>query len=245
MTRAPVWLTLFVDVPESRHQPAAEFWQAATGYRLSPTRGELEEFATLVPPTGDAHLRLQRVRDGDTRLHLDVHVDDVGVAVDRAVAAGAVLTRQLAHAILRSPAGFVFCLVPSHGESRPATANSWGTHRSRPDQLTIGVPRHLWAQERTFWTDLTGWQVSGSARPGLARLQVPSAMPLRMLLQRSSGDVTAYIDIVTDDRAAEAERLGRLGALPVRAERHRTVMSGPDLSIFRVIGSGTWTSSPG
>jgi hypothetical protein len=50
-------LTIFLDLPDASHPAGSEFWRAATGYGPSQSRGVLGEFAILVPPDGDAHLR--------------------------------------------------------------------------------------------------------------------------------------------------------------------------------------------
>ena len=56
---------------------------------MSPSRGENGEFATLMPPDGDDFLRVQRLADGPSRIHLDLHVDDPSTAAERAVGLGA------------------------------------------------------------------------------------------------------------------------------------------------------------
>ena len=184
MTTAPSWLTLFLDIPHARHPTGCAFWQAATGYEMSPPRGEHAEFATLIPPTGDAHLRMQSTESGDFGVHLDLHVGDLAAAIVDGVAIGAEMLAKPGHAIMRSPAGFVFCFVPSHDEATPATSGDWGTHRSVADQLTIDVAHDAWDREKTFWSDLTGWTVTQLGRPEFARLRTPAPLPVRVLLQR-------------------------------------------------------------
>jgi hypothetical protein len=51
------------------------FWREVTGSALSPFRGVAAEFATLLPPDGDAYLRVQRVKDDPGGHHLDLHAD--------------------------------------------------------------------------------------------------------------------------------------------------------------------------
>jgi hypothetical protein len=191
--------------------------------------------ATFVPPTADAHLRVQSTRAGDFRVHLDLHVGDLDTAVEHAIRVGAAGVVKPGHAMMRSPAGFVFCLVPSHEEKTPAPPGDWGTHRSRPDQLTIDVAHDAWDREKTFWSELTGWAVTQSSRPEYVRLQTPAFMPVRVLLQRlDGGSTSAHLDIATNDRAAERERLSLLGATEARNGPAWTVMTGPDSSVFCV-----------
>lgn len=234
VTDPPFWLTVFLDLPADRHETGTAFWQRATGYGLSGTRGEHDEFATLVPPAGDAHLKLQRTRADAPAVHLDLHVGDLDAAVAHATAQGAELLARPGHAILRSPAGFVLCLVtePSRHAAPPA---DWGTHRSRVDQLTIDVAHDAWAAETAFWSGLTGWAVRTGSRPEFARLGTPAELPVRVLLQRKDEGATGgHVDVATDDRAAEIARLQRHGAARVREGEGWTVIAGPDGSTLCV-----------
>jgi Glyoxalase-like domain len=82
----PVWVSAFLDVAASAWPAASEYWSRLTGWPLSVPRGELDEFATLVPPDGDDYLRVQRLGDGPSRIHLDLHVDHLAASCDRALA---------------------------------------------------------------------------------------------------------------------------------------------------------------
>jgi len=75
VTAIPVrWLTVFLDFPAGSFGTGVAFWREVTGSALSPFRGAAAEFATLLPPTGDAYLRVQRTADGSGGHHLDLHV---------------------------------------------------------------------------------------------------------------------------------------------------------------------------
>jgi hypothetical protein len=230
----PFWLTIFLDLPADRHGTGTAFWQQATGHGLSATRGEHDEFATLVPPSGDAHLKLQRTAAEEPGVHLDLHVDDLDAAVTHAVGQGAELLGRPGHAVLRSPGGFVLCLVTEQAGT-PAPPADWGTHRSIVDQLTIDVAYDAWADETAFWSGLTGWAVRTGSRPEFARLRTPPALPVRILLQRrDEGGTGGHVDVATDDREEEITRLERLGAARVREGDGWTVLESPDGSIFCV-----------
>jgi hypothetical protein len=231
----PSWLTIFLDLPAARREQGARFWQAATGYGLSPSRGEQHEFATLVPPTGDAHLRIQRTGAEEPGVHLDLHVADVDLALAHALDRGAELVARPGHAILRSPAGFVFCLVTATGTERTTPPTDWGTHRSRVDQLTVDVAYDAWEAEQSFWSGLTGWQVRRGSRPEYARLGTPAELPVRILLQRlDEGETHGHVDVAADDRGREVARLESHGARVTRRERGWTVLTGPDGSTLCV-----------
>jgi hypothetical protein len=136
---------------------------------------------------------------------------------------------------MRSPAGLRFRLVPAHHGTTPAPPGDWGTHHSVVDQLTLDIAHDAWDREKTFWSRLTGWTVVQSPRPQFARLHTPPSLPVRILLQRrDEGGTSSHLDIATDDRAAEVERLTRLGATATGQGPTWTVMAGPDTSVFCV-----------
>ena len=246
-----VWLTAFLDLPPHLHAGGSRFWSDVTGYAVSPPRGEEAEFTTLLPPSGDPYLKVQRTigirrPDGSTTdrasVHLDVHVP---AAVDVAPAAasvtalgGRVLHRSpRGYVVLRSPGGLTFCLVNERLGARPAPSR-WsspgGEHESLLDQVCLDIPAEAYEQECTFWTALTGWTLRRSpAQPELAHLERPAGIPLRLLLQRlgheadgaddahGNDDVGAHLDLATTDRAAETARHTALGAVVERVRPGR------------------------
>jgi hypothetical protein len=48
------WVWAFIDRPLDTFAEAARFWTRVSGTTLSPRRGEHEQFATLLPPRGEA-----------------------------------------------------------------------------------------------------------------------------------------------------------------------------------------------
>ena len=201
------WVTGFLDSPDSS---AERFWAAVTGCRLSSRRGPGGEFATLLPPTGDAYLRVQVVGAPPPRCHLDLHVDDVPAQAVRAVALGAsVLLDEDDLVVLRSPAGLAFCLVPHHGEAiRP---DPYGA--GLVDQMCRDLPAGQYAAEAGFWAALTGWPRRALTPPEFEVLTPPPGLPLRLLLQRTqAGPAGMHLDLASSDRAAEVVRHVALGA---------------------------------
>ena len=129
------WLTAFLDLSAADHERTLAFWRAVTGYEVSLPRGGHGQFVTLLPPVGDAHLRVQRLDAGPSGIHLDVHVPDIADAADRAADLGArVRERSDDVVVLESPAGLVFCMVEEH-EQVPAPPTRWNTHSSIVDQV--------------------------------------------------------------------------------------------------------------
>jgi hypothetical protein len=206
------WLTAFIDLAPGVEATTVEFWRAVTGSTLSARRGEHDEFATLVPRLGDAHLRVQRLAAGESRIHLDVHDPSHEFAVHT------------------SPGGLTWCAV-SHPESVRSSPVVWpGGHASLVDQVCLDIPSAIYDDECRFWSELTGWPIRESRSAEFRFLDRPTDQPLRILLQRlddEDGPVRAHLDIATTDRAAETARHVALGA-DVRAERPRwTVMTDP------------------
>jgi hypothetical protein len=237
-TVAPVvsWLTAFLDLPPGSFERGTEFWSALTGYAVSPARGADGEFATLVPPDGDAFLRVQRLGEGPGRLHLDLHVDDPAGAAADAVERGAVeLARPegpRGYVVLRSPGGFVFCLVshPACAVPKPAT---WpGVRRSRVYQVCLDLPGSGYEAEVSFWAGLLDGRPEPSARrPEFTWLRLPgpdeALAVLVQRLDRPDGPVAAHLDVGSPDRAAETERHIALGASVFTVEEFWTVLLDP------------------
>lgn len=228
---SPFWLTAFLDSAPEHHLAGAAFWQAATGYALSPPRGDSEEFASLLPPDGDAFLRVQRLRHGADRVHLDLHVPDVRAAADAAAVAGAVELVDRGHVVMASPAGLVLCFVDSPAAVRPAPTVHPGGSTARVRQVAIDVPQASYDAELAFWAALTRWRQRASTVTEAFRFLVqPEGQPLGLLLQRldePEGDARAHLDWGTTDRAAETERHLALGARVLAVHEHWTVLVDP------------------
>lgn len=229
------WLTAFLDLPASSFERDVAFWQTVTGTRLSAPRGRHDEFATLLPPTGDAFVKVQRIDDGAARLHLDLHVDDVAEAAARAAALGATVVAEHSYVVMRSPGGFVFCFVShrSNGERPVPVEVPGGGARSLVDQVCVDVPADLFDAEAAFWTTLTGWEHRATGRPELEVLVRPTGMPLRILLQRLGTDdpgdaARAHLDLACGEGRDVVTAWHRaLGAEEVRRESRWTTLRDP------------------
>ena len=217
----PVWLTAFLDLPADEYDEAVAFWRAVTGYDLSPSRGEAGEFATLLPPTGDAYLRVQRVEAGESGIHLDLHAPDQEFQVRR------------------SPGGLGFCLVDGDETTRPAPVTWAEGNRSIVDQVCLDIPPASWQEECDFWARLTGWELFQGGRPEFRRIRKPAGQPLNILLQRldeGDGPVRAHLDLSADDREAEVRRHEALGASVLAVHEGWTVMRPPAGPVYCVTG---------
>ncbi|GIG38255.1 VOC family protein [Cellulomonas phragmiteti] len=214
------WTTAFIDLPGPAHAAGRAFWCAVTATTPSEPRGDEGQFATLLPPAGDAFLRVQRL-EGPPRIHLDLHVDDVTVQARRARSLGARVLLHQEHVVLASPGGFVHCLVPDAGEQvrpDPVTGPRGGT--AQVDQVCLDVPPALLPREVAYWTALTGWPARAGSRPEFTVLDRPPGMPLRLMLQELGAQdartaTSAHLDlacgpdvgVVADEHRARGARV--------------------------------------
>ncbi|WP_169946563.1 VOC family protein [Microbispora sp. H11081] len=230
----------FIDRPAERFEEAAAFWTAVTGTRLSPRRGDDGEFATLLPETGDACVKIQAVGDGGGA-HLDLEVDDVRAALAAAVALGAAVAEDHGDwAVLRSPEGRAFCLVPGEGTARrpPVFAGA------RLDQVCLDIAPGAYEEEVAFWAALTGWPPHRGALPEFTVLAKPG-MPVRILLQRLGDGPgrSAHVDLACADPEAARVRHERHGAVLVARGRHWLVMRDPAGGVYCLTGRDPETGS--
>ncbi|ULR56181.1 VOC family protein [Streptomyces deccanensis] len=229
------WTYAFVDRPAAEFARACAFWTAVTATRLSAPRGDQGEFVTLLPENGDACVKAQGVRSGDGGAHLDLVVEDVHALVDRAVRLGAeVVAPHDGWAVLRSPAGQLFCAVPWQGEAeRPPVVDG-----SRLDQVCLDVPPAAFEGEVTFWATLTGWDSRPGSRPEFHVLRPPAGLPLRILLQRldTPRPASAHLDFACADIDATRTNHESSGATCVSHQPHWTVMRDPAGGLYCLTG---------
>ncbi|WP_405731333.1 VOC family protein [Streptomyces sp. NBC_00028] len=218
------WTYAFIDRPAELVARAHEFWTAVTDTRLSPFRGE---FVTLVPSGADPCVKVQGVDSGAGGAHLDFCVDDVPGFVRSALRLGAsTAAEHEGWAVLRSPAGQLFCAVPWHGESvRPPVVDG-----SRLDQVCLDLAPSAYETEVAFWTALLPeWQSRAGSLPEFHVLAPPPGLPVRILLQRLGEDrpASAHVDLACADIEATRLRHEKLGAETVAHGRHWTVLRDP------------------
>ncbi|MGW2645440.1 VOC family protein [Streptomyces sp. NPDC001393] len=232
------WTYAFADRPAARLPEARAFWTAVTGTRASQPRGERGEFMTLLPegPAGtDACVKLQGVTEGDGGAHLDLCAEDVRKLVAAAAALGAEPVADHGDwAVLRSPAGQLFCAVPWHGETvRPPVVAG-----SRLDQVCLDIPPSVYAAESDFWAGLTGWERLAGSRPEFEVLRPPAGLPVRILLQRLDDErpASAHLDLACADVAAVRARHEEHGAVTLGGGPHWTVMRDPAGGVYCLTG---------
>ena len=229
------WVTAFLDVSTGAFEDDAAFWCEVTGSTLSERRGDRGQFATFVPPDGDAYFRIQATDDGSAGVHLDLHADDARGLADRAIGLGATETDDLGTLVLlRSPGGLPFCTVSHAGETRRPQPHSLpGLPDSILDQVCIDCPADLLDAEAAFWAGLTGWPLVGASHHEFRVLDRPDGIPIRLLLQRLGDDdpgerVRAHLDIACGADAPHlVPRHEQAGARFVHAGRVWTTLADP------------------
>ena len=226
------WITAFIDQSAEAFETGTRFWQGVTNSGLSPRRGPDREFATLLPPTGDPYIRVQRTGDGSSGIHLDFHVSSLRDARRHLEELGATLLHDLGHLVMTSPAGMVFCLVEHHGES--VVTSPFDVERPHVlDQVCIDIPASQFEEESIFWTKATGWEQRTGALEEFAYLVRSPVMPVRILFQRLGADderasAHAHLDLACGDHVdAIAEKHQRLGAVLVEPHQYWTAMKDP------------------
>ncbi len=193
-----VWLQAVIDLPSERFEVAADFWTAVSATRRGDVHPDHPEFMHLVPAKGDMTLELQRIDDGSPSVHLDLVVRDIPAWTRRATACGADLLAEPGHAVLTTPGGVPFCIVPAGGESLlPAPIDPAVPHAV--DQICLDVPHGSFDAEVAFWSDFTGWPANPPSLPEFRSFAQPEHLPLRLLVQRlgddDPGPPRAHLDI--------------------------------------------------
>jgi predicted enzyme related to lactoylglutathione lyase len=117
--------TILIDTPEA--DAAAAFWSAALGAPAKPVAGE-EQFTVLEGALPGLVTAVQRIDDGEPRIHVDIETDDLDAETERLKALGATeVSRWLECRTLRAPGGHTVCVIPVHSERTAfeAAATVW------------------------------------------------------------------------------------------------------------------------
>ncbi|WP_026918520.1 VOC family protein [Gordonia shandongensis] len=227
------WLTAFFDFPADEFGTEVTFWRAISGSTVSPPRGDAMEFATLEPFNGAPYLRVQRIEDGPGGMHLDLHVDDPHAAADHAVALGAALVADHgadAHVTLRSPAGGVFCLVPSRADdTAKARPIRWpGGGISIIDQLWFDVPADTFDTEVAFWAELTGQESPPTDGLDEVALTRRPRLSLQVVIRRTAVDTPiVLLAVAATNVPDEVDRHEDWGATVVTSGDQTVEMADP------------------
>ena len=111
---------VIIDVPADRHDAEVAFWGDALGVEFTRFERFPEYHGVDLP--GGFGLLTQVLGEGPARVHLDIHTSDRSAEVARLIRLGATLVDDGDHwAIMRDPAGLVFCVIP---DSRVDASNA-------------------------------------------------------------------------------------------------------------------------
>ncbi|MET9912540.1 VOC family protein [Streptomyces sp. NPDC006476] len=230
------WTYAFIDRPAGAFAPASAFWTAVTGTGLSGLRGDDKEFTTLLHDGADACVKAQAVASGPGGAHLDFPVEDVRDFMGAALRLRAELVADHGTwAVLRSPAGQLFCTMPWGGESiRPPVVRG-----SRLDQVCVDIAPSAYDAEVAFWSALLAdWESVPGSRPEFHVVKPPPGLPVRILLQRLGEErpTTAHLDLACADIDATRTEHERLGAEFVAHGSGWTVMRDPAGGLYCLTG---------
>jgi len=116
-----------LDVPESDHDRELAFWQAASGRSLRQDDDHSEYHGAHWPGHDQLLLLVQRLGDGEARMHLDIRSDNVDAEVARLEQLGARRVQQIGYWwVLQDQAGLLFCVVPAKpGSLTDDNAQRW------------------------------------------------------------------------------------------------------------------------
>jgi hypothetical protein len=107
---------IVIDVAPADHDKEVAFWSGACGRPLTQSR-RYPEYHLGEIPGQDVGLLVQRLDDGASRVHVDIHATDLEAEVARLEQLGATRIRQVHDWwIMQDPAGLPFCVVPDRDE---------------------------------------------------------------------------------------------------------------------------------
>ncbi len=115
-----------IDVPPEDHDRELVFWRAASGLPLAQYQ-RYPEYHGAGLRGQDFGLLIQRLEEGQGRVHLDIHTDDLAAELARLEGLGAERVRECnGWWVLRDPAGLLFCVVPEPaGALDDSNAQRW------------------------------------------------------------------------------------------------------------------------
>lgn len=115
-----------IDVPGEVHDAELTFWQGALGLPM-PQFAKFPEYHGTGLHHEQFSVLIQRLGDGESRVHLDIHTDNIEAEVARLEALGAVAVSETpVWRVMRDPAGLLFCVLPAPvGSLTEANAARW------------------------------------------------------------------------------------------------------------------------
>lgn len=104
---------VLIDVAPEDFDATTAFWSGALGRPARPNQNHPEYTALGEASPSGVAVYLQRLADGDSRVHLDLDTDDLPAEVARLEQLGARRVEVIeGWQVMRDPAGLVFCVLP-------------------------------------------------------------------------------------------------------------------------------------
>jgi predicted enzyme related to lactoylglutathione lyase len=103
---------IVMDFGPAEHDAAVAFWGGALGRPFEQVK-RYAEYHRATLEHNRIGILAQRLGDGQSRIHLDIHTDDGDAEVARLEALGAKRIEQInGWWIMQDPAGLPFCVIP-------------------------------------------------------------------------------------------------------------------------------------
>jgi hypothetical protein len=107
---------IVIDVAPADHDAELAFWSGVSGSPLTQAQ-RYPEYHWGEIPGQDIGILVQRLEDGASGVHLDIHASDAEAEVARLEQLGATRVRQVHDWwIMQDPAGLLFCVIPDRPE---------------------------------------------------------------------------------------------------------------------------------
>jgi Glyoxalase-like domain len=101
-----------IDVSPEDHDRELDFWRGAIGDPFM--RRDASEYHGARLRRQDFEVLVQRLEEGASRVHLDIHTSDLDAEVERLERLGATRVRQVRSLwIMQDPAGLLLCVIPT------------------------------------------------------------------------------------------------------------------------------------
>jgi hypothetical protein len=118
---------IVIDVPQEVHDEELAFWQGAMGQVFTHLQAHPEYHGA------DLHghnlgMLVQRIGGGQSRMHVDIHTDDLDAEVARLETLGAKREfKSFSWWVMSDPAGLLFCVIPDNsGDFSEENSQRWG-----------------------------------------------------------------------------------------------------------------------
>ena len=116
---------IFIDCETADVDTAAAFWAAALGANVTANEGAASIYRELKTQSDSLEVLVQRVSH-PSRVHIDIHTDDLEAEVQRLAGLGAIPGERVKRwCVMQAPTGQRFCVVEVKPEALVGGARTW------------------------------------------------------------------------------------------------------------------------